>query len=115
MWGKNLYDHLSKIYQHEAQYCLMFLSREYASKVWTDLERQNAQARALQEKGTEYILPVRFDDTLIKGLPPTTFYLDHRTEGSAGICTAVLAKLGLGSNSFPQLARTLDCTNSELA
>jgi hypothetical protein len=96
LWGKNLYDHLSDVYQHQARYCLMFLSKNYAEKVWTNLERQNAQARALVEKGTEYVLPVRFDDTEVKGIPPTLFYLDYRREGATGIVNAVLEKLGKG-------------------
>ncbi|MBZ5625007.1 MAG: TIR domain-containing protein [Acidobacteriia bacterium] len=70
LWGKNLYDHLATVYQHQARYCLMLVSAAYAAKVWTTHERQSAQARALTEK-TEYILPVRYDDTPIPGLLPT--------------------------------------------
>jgi TIR domain len=60
LWGKNLYDHLSDVYQNKARYCVIFASKEYAEKTRTNLERQNAQARALRDKGAEYILPVRF-------------------------------------------------------
>src|SRR5271157_946250 len=76
LWGKDLYVHLSEIYQNEAQYCILFASKDYALKNWTSHERQNAQARALGEKGNEYILPVRFDDTDIPGIPATIGYLD---------------------------------------
>lgn len=75
MWGKNLYDHLSYIYGKSAQYCLLFTSKSYASKVWTNHERQSAQARALLEN-SEYILPVRFDDTEIPGLNSTIAYVN---------------------------------------
>jgi hypothetical protein len=94
LWGKDIYIHLSEVYQNQAQYCIIFASKEYAQKNWTSHERQNAQARALREKGNEYILPVRFDDTNIPGIPTTIGYLDFRREGADGICKALLQKLG---------------------
>jgi hypothetical protein len=93
LWGKDLYAHLSEIYQDQAKYCIIFASREYAQKSWTSHERQNAQARALRDKGNEYILPVRFDDTDIPGIPSTIVYLDFRNEGADGICKAFLHKI----------------------
>src|SRR5437016_11464970 len=67
LWGKNLYDYLSDLYQNRAHYCVMFLSQHYATKVWTNLERQASQARAFREH-EEYILPVRLDNTEIPGI-----------------------------------------------
>ena len=107
LWGKNLYDHLSDIYQHKARYCVIFASREYAEKTWTNLERQNAQARALQNKSAEYILPVRFDATEIPGLLPSIGYLDFRREGPSGICAALLAKLGKTPPASPSFIDSL--------
>ena len=66
LWGKNLYTHLDDIYQNTSLYCIMFLSTNYRDKVWTNHERESAQARAFRQK-EEYILPVRFDDTQIPG------------------------------------------------
>lgn len=51
LWGKNLYSHLTDVYQHRCRYCILFVSADYAKKVWTNHERSSAQARALQEKG----------------------------------------------------------------
>ncbi|MEA1946163.1 MAG: hypothetical protein U9N83_02530, partial [Thermodesulfobacteriota bacterium] len=56
-------------------YCVMFISAEYGNRIWTTHERRSAQARALQEKGREYILPIRVDQTDLDGLPPTIGYL----------------------------------------
>src|SRR5262249_10775367 len=70
LWGKNLYTHLSDVYLNQATYCVMLLSKHYATKVWTRHEREAAQARAFQENA-EYILPVRLDDTQIPGILPT--------------------------------------------
>jgi len=77
LWGTNLYDKLDEIYRTKALCCVIFISKHYAKKVWTNHERKAAQARALQEN-IEYILPVRLDDTEIPGIPPTVGYLDLR-------------------------------------
>jgi len=77
LWGTNLYDKLDEIYRTKALCCVIFISKHYAEKVWTNHERKAAQARALQEN-REYILPVRLDDTEIPGIPPTVGYLDLR-------------------------------------
>jgi hypothetical protein len=77
LWGKDLYVHLDDIYQKRAKYCVMFLSRSYAQKLWTNHERESAQARAFTQH-EEYILPARFDDTEIPGIRPTTGYIDLR-------------------------------------
>lgn len=74
IWGKNLIDYLEDIFKNKAKYCVMFISREYAEKAWPNFERQIIQARSMVESG--YMLPVRFDDTDIKGLVPTIKYIN---------------------------------------
>jgi len=112
LWGKNLYDHLSDVYQNKARYCVIFASKDYAEKTWTNLERQNAQARAVKDKGAEYILPVRFDSTEIPGLLPTVGYLDFKREGASGICSALLAKLGRSVGASPKSDQSPTCSLS---
>ena len=75
LWGANLYDKLDEVYRTKALFCVIFISKHYAAKVWTNHERKSAQARALQEN-REYVLPVRLDDTEIPGIPPTIGYVD---------------------------------------
>jgi len=74
LWGKNLYDYLSDIYENKARYTIMFISEHYARKLWTNREREAMQARAFKEH-QEYILPARFDDTPIPGILPTVGYI----------------------------------------
>jgi tetratricopeptide (TPR) repeat protein len=93
LWGKNLYTHLSEIYQNKARYCVMFISQHYATKLWTNHEREAAQARAFLEH-EEYILPVHLDDTQIPGIPPTIGYLSWPPETAKTIADAVVIKLG---------------------
>jgi TPR repeat protein len=92
LWGKNLYTHLSGVYQDQAQYCVMFLSRHYAAQVWTNHEREAAQARAFKEN-REYILPVRLDDTEIPGMLPTVGYVSCPPETADSIADLVVVKL----------------------
>lgn len=75
LWGKDLYTHLDDIYQNSARYCILFISKHYANKVWTNHERRSAQARAIEEN-EEYILPARFDDTEVPGLRHSVGYID---------------------------------------
>jgi hypothetical protein len=75
LWGKNLTVFFDEIFRKKARYCVMFVSKEYQSRKWTSHEARSAQARALEEKGDEYILPVRVDDTELEGLLPTIGYV----------------------------------------
>jgi hypothetical protein len=93
LWGKDLYTHLSDVYQNKALYTLMFISEHYKGKVWPRHERAAAQARALEE-GREYILPARFDDTDIPGLLPTTKFVDLRSVKPVEVALLVCEKLG---------------------
>lgn len=70
LWGKDLFVHLDQIYRERARYCMLFASQHYARKLWSNHERQSAQARGFSEH-REYVLPARFDDTPIPGLRPT--------------------------------------------
>ncbi|MGW1592555.1 toll/interleukin-1 receptor domain-containing protein [Streptomyces sp. NPDC002343] len=93
LWGKDLYEHLDYVYGNSAQYCVLFASKEYADKVWTNHERRSAQARALMSH-SEYVLPVRFDDTEIPGIRPTIGYLDAKDLSPESLAQMVTRKLG---------------------
>ena len=79
LWGKNLPVFFDEIYRKRARFCVMFVSKEYRDRKWTILEARSAQAMALEEKGKEYILPIRIDDTELEGLLPTVGYLPIST------------------------------------
>lgn len=74
LWGKDLYTYLNEIYKDKALYTIMFISENYAKKLWTNHERKAMQARAFQESA-EYILPAKFDDTEIPGVLLTTGFI----------------------------------------
>ena len=93
MWGVDLTEYLYGIYAKKARYCVMFISKNYAEKVWTRHEKRSALERAIKEK-LEYILPARFDDTEIQGLPSTFKYVDLRIKTPEQVGNLVLMKLG---------------------
>jgi hypothetical protein len=77
LWGTDLAEHLGNVYSKDSRFVVLFLSRNYASKAWPTHEKRFALARHLG--GDEQrVLPVRFDETEIPGLPPTLGYLDLR-------------------------------------
>ncbi len=98
LWGKDLFTHLSDVYRKQARYTVIFISEQYAAKVWTNHERRSAQARALTESH-EYILPVRFDDTELPGLLPTIAYIDANTTPPLALAYLIMEKLRLAENS----------------
>ena len=75
LWGKNLTAFLDEIYRKRAKFCVVFVSAEYKDRKWTIHELRSAQAKALEQKGDEYILPVKVDDTELDGLPPNVAYV----------------------------------------
>jgi hypothetical protein len=93
LWGKDLYEHLAYIYSRAARYCVLFASEAYAAKAWPTHERRNAQERAFGDHG-EYVLPARFDDTEIPGLPETVRYEDLRQVSPSELAALIDEKLG---------------------
>jgi TIR domain len=77
LWGADLAKHLGNVYGRDSRFVVMFLSKSYAAKAWPDHEKSFALGRHLKGD-VGRILPVRFDDTAIEGLPPTLGYLDLR-------------------------------------
>lgn len=94
LWGKDLVEHLQDIYQNRARFCVLFISEHYVKKPWPTHERRSAQARALVAK-EEYLLPARFDDSVLPGMPPTIGYVDLRNLSPDEFAKMVLAKVGI--------------------
>jgi hypothetical protein len=92
LWGKNLTAFLDEIYRKRAKFCVVFISKEYKERRWTSHELRSAQARALEAKGDDYILPIRVDDTDLDGLPSNIGYLSIEL-GVGKIAELLIAKL----------------------
>ncbi|MHB1670045.1 toll/interleukin-1 receptor domain-containing protein [Thiomonas sp.] len=93
LWGKDLYAHLSGVYQKKAVYTVIFVSTAYRDKLWTNHERRSAQARAFSES-SEYILPALFDKTVeIPGLLKTTGNIDLTKKTPEQLADLIVEKL----------------------
>lgn len=103
LWGEELTEFFPKIYEERSRYAVMFVSRHYAEKPWTRLERRSVLVRALNQP-TPYLLPVRLDSTQLTGLRETISYLDGTRIGAKGVAMAIRQKLGgsqgAGGGSF---------------
>ena len=92
LWGKNLAEELQRIYMTASNVVVMFVSEDYARKSWPIHERQSAIARAINER-REYILQVRFDNTMLPGLDPSLSYLPLENRPPAKLAENIMAKL----------------------
>lgn len=82
------------MYEEQSKWCLLFISKEYKKKFWTRHEKRSALARAIRQKGA-YLLPARFDDTEIEGIPSTTGYIDISIIEPEDFSKLVLLKIGI--------------------
>ena len=95
LWGRDLGEYFKEVFQNRCRYCIVFASREYAAKMWPTFELENALKKAT-ESHRDYILPVKFDDTIIPGIPYTQGYLDARAFTPIQISRLAAQKLGIG-------------------
>lgn len=103
LWGEDLVHRLDAVFRTQARFCVMFVSSDYARKIWTTHELRSIQARAIRS-ATAYILPVRFDDTEIPGVLETIGFLrasDLVPEQVAEFVIAKLAGPGQAKNVRP--------------
>lgn len=113
LWGKDLYQHLDMIYQQAARYCVIFISENYVKKAWTKHELRSAQARAFQQN-SEYILPIKLDDTELPGLPSTIAYIDLRQTSIKQIADILFEKIGLEKRpNATEISKLLASSNAD--
>jgi len=92
LWGKYLAEELPGIYGEQAAAVVMFVSADYAARDWTRHERRAALTRAVRER-REYVLPARFDDTPLPGLPSGMVTVDLRTRSPQQFAAIIADKL----------------------
>lgn len=105
LWGCNLVDTLDDLYGERMNAVVLFISKEYVEKPYTDVERQAALAKAIQTR-QKYIYPVRFDAVKLPGLPSTISYLEASRNTpeqlAAKICQVIGATTALKDNAIPR-------------
>lgn len=98
MWGEELTEFFPDVYERRSRFVVMFISKDYASKAWTNLERRSVLLKAMNSNAP-YLLPVRLDSTELPGVRSSIAYLDGLREGPDGVVAGVLHKLGQPSSS----------------
>ena len=94
LWGKDAAEILHEIYSERASYVVMFISKDYVARAWPRHERRSAFSRAVQER-RDFVLPVRFDDTDVPGLPSTVIYQSALAKSPSEIAAMICEKIGL--------------------
>ena len=101
MWGKSLLGSLQDVYENQAYSIAMFISKEYRENPFPKLEMEFSFQNYLENGGI--ILPIRFDDTEIPGLPKTIAYIEFTTyEEIAAKIVQKLAEEKLYFGNTPQ-------------
>ncbi|MGI9256684.1 MAG: TIR domain-containing protein [Salinispira sp.] len=107
LWGKNLPEVFQNVFEGgQSHFVVVFVSEEYIEKFFPKIELGFSISRQIQEK-KEYILPVRFDDSKIPGLPGTLKYIDLQGVTPKNLANKIVEKLQqagvyLGSNTSAQ-------------
>ena len=94
LWGRSGAEAFHEAFAEQSAYVAMFISEAYVSKAWPNHERRSALSRMIKEEG-EYILPVRFDDTRVPGLPSDIIYECAQKRTPAQLGTMIAQKLGV--------------------
>ena len=94
LWGKHLAEELQAVYERRSGRVVIFASEAYVEKAWPRHEWRAALSRAVQEPG-EYVLPVRFDDTQVPGLPEDVPYVRAEDHSPAELAAIIAEKLGV--------------------
>lgn len=101
LWGKELIEYLEDVFKNKSKFVIIFVSKAYLTKDWTNHERKSALNRAFTSK-EEYILPIRLDDSKLPGLHDSIGYLDAKQLSPIEICNIFLDKIGKMTSSVIQ-------------
>jgi len=93
LWGKDLVVELDDVFQRRSRFVLIFISRAYVRDQWSRHELRGALARAIRER-REYVLPARFDGTVVPGLPDTVRHVDCALVTPERLAGMVCEKVG---------------------
>ncbi|MGH9891396.1 MAG: TIR domain-containing protein, partial [bacterium] len=93
LWGEDLSVKLHEVYGKQSRFCVIFVSKHYLKKPWTNVERKAVLARAMQHD-TTYLLPIRLDDSDLPGLTGVTAYKDLRQQSMEEIFESLKRILG---------------------
>lgn len=105
LWGRDLSEYLHEVYSLKSRFCIPIISNYYKLKAWTVYERKASLERAIKDRGSEYILPFRLDDTKISGIFESLGYLSEK-QGLDSVAKLAGEKIGLyGYGRYKEILR----------
>jgi hypothetical protein len=113
IWGKTA-EAFESIYGHQTRYVIPLISKHYVKKDWTRHEFESAKREARRRR-SEFILPIRLDDTRLFGLHDDVIRIDARDTSIERIAQLFARKLQPGrrenrpgsGRALPIAAKTL--------
>ena len=94
LWGKDLAVFFDDAFRKKSRFCVIFVSKQYVERDWTNHERRSAVSRLIESKGQEYILPIKVEDVELPGIQATIGYLSLKDYDIETIANLLIAKLG---------------------
>lgn len=94
IWGMHAVELFHKTYSEDADYIVIFISKEYVERPFPNVERQAALDKAVTTR-QNCILPVRFDDSPVPGMSKSLIYEDANTMTPAALASKIAEKLGV--------------------
>ena len=94
LWGRSGTEAFHEAFAEQSAHVVMFVSKSYIEKAWPRHERRSILSRMVKE-AREYVLPVRFDDTPVPGLPDDVIFLRSDEYTPAELSVAIAEKLGV--------------------
>ena len=94
LWGRDGAEVFHEAFAEQSALVVMFVSTSYIEKSWPRHERRSTLSRMVKEE-REYVLPVRFDDTRVPGLPDDVIFLRADEYTAAALSAAIAEKLGV--------------------
>lgn len=92
LWGRHLAEELPLVFGTLTGAVVVFISREYAERDWTRLERRAAINEAVSRR-REFVLPARTDDTSLPGLISGMVTIDLRGKEAHDFARMLYEKL----------------------
>jgi hypothetical protein len=93
LWGRDLTVVLGDVYAKQARYCLVIVSKDYVSKPWTNLERQNILSAFMRNR-SGYVLCLKTDEESLPGLPDVVTTVSLASQSYARIYKLLVETLG---------------------
>jgi len=95
LWGIDLRAKLADVYANDAQYMLVFLSKHYPEKDWTNFEFEVGKVARTKRTAT-YLLPVVIDDVTVVGLSGNVGHIDLRRCSVEQLAASLIDKIEQG-------------------